>query len=153
MSLEIWLGEAGSGKSTLLRQEIIDHALAHPEMLHLLLVPEQFCLSAQQKLVDLHPRHALMNIEALSFDRLAARAFRELNVETADVITDTAKTMFVALAVKDCKGKLQVYGKQALRPGFIRRLSSLFAEWTMNDLAPERLEELAKEESLSPLLR
>lgn len=153
MSLEIWLGEAGGGKSTLLRQEIINHALAHPEMRHLLLVPEQFCLSAQQKLVALHPRHTLINIEALSFDRLAARCFRELNAETADIITDTAKTMFVALAVKDCKGQLNLYGKQALRPGFIGRLSSLFAEWTMNDIAPERLTELAGEEGLPLLLR
>lgn len=145
MSLEIVLGDAGSGKSTDLLEEIIREAQAHPDSRFLLLVPEQFCLSTQRKLVDRHPRHALINIEALSFDRLAARCFRELHVDTARVLSETAKTMLLSLAVRDCRGKLQVYEKQSAYPAFVRRLSSLLAEWTMNDLGPERIRELSEE--------
>lgn len=143
MSLEIILGDAGSGKSTALLQEMVREALAHPNKQYLLLVPEQFCLSTQRKLVDMHPRHALINIEALSFDRLAARAFRELRVNMAEILSETAKSMLLSLAVRDCKGRLQIYERQSAYPSFIRRLSSLLAEWTMNDLDPERIREIA----------
>ncbi len=153
MSLHLFLGAAGSGKSSALVEEIISHAMAHPEMSHLLLVPEQFCLSTQRLLVEKHPRHALLNIEALSFDRLAARCFREQSARKSEILTDTARRMLLSLAVRDCRKELQVYEKQALRPGFVQRLSSLFAEWDMNDLSADRLEEIAGEESLSPLLR
>ena len=153
MSLEIILGDAGAGKTTWLLQEIIQHAEKFPNQNHLLLVPEQFCLSTQQKLTVLHPRHALLNIEALSFDRLAARCFRELHVNTAEILSESAKTMLLSLAVRDCKGRLQVYERQSAYPSFIRRVSSLFAEWTMNDLEPARIRELSREESLGQLLR
>ncbi|MBO4838923.1 MAG: exodeoxyribonuclease V subunit gamma [Lachnospiraceae bacterium] len=153
MSLEIILGNAGSGKSTALLQEVIRHAAAHPEMSHLVLVPEQFCLSTQRKLAAMHPDHVLLNIEALSFDRLAARAFRELRAETADVLSDTAKILFLSLAVRDVRSQLEVYEKQTRYPAFVQRLSSLIAEWTMNDIGPERLRELSVEEELPHLLR
>ena len=153
MSLEIILGNAGSGKSTALLQEVIRHAAAHPEMSHLVLVPEQFCLSTQRKLVEMHPDHVLLNIEALSFDRLAARAFRELRAESADVLSDTAKILFLSLAVRDVRSQLEIYEKQTRYPAFVQRLSSLIAEWTMNDIGPERLRELSEEEGLPHLLR
>ncbi|MBQ6074982.1 MAG: exodeoxyribonuclease V subunit gamma [Lachnospiraceae bacterium] len=153
MSLKIILGNAGAGKSTALLREVIRHAAAHPEMSHLVLVPEQFCLSTQRRLVEMHPDHVLLNIEALSFDRLAARAFRELRAEAADVLSDTAKTLFLSLAVRDVRSRLEVYQRQTGYPAFVQRLSSLIAEWTMNDIGPERLRELSEEEGLPRLLR
>ena len=43
-----------------------------------MLVPEQASLSAQQDLVRLHPRHALTNVDVLTFNRLAYRVFEDL---------------------------------------------------------------------------
>ena len=143
MSLHLYLGEAGSGKTTSLIEEIVEHALAHPDMTHLLLVPEQFCLSTQLRLVERHPRHSLLNIEALSFDRLAARAFREFSAVPQKILKDDTKRMLLALAVRDCRSRLNVYARQAGRPAFTARLASLFAEWDMNDVSPERLSEIA----------
>ena len=152
MSLHFLLGKTGSGKSTQLIEEIIGKALAHPEQSFLLLVPEQFCLSTQRLLIERHPRHALINIEALSFDRLAGRAFREFGIPPESVISDTVKQMIIALAVRDALPQLTVYGRQALHPSFGAHVSTLFAEWEMNGINPAALAESAEEKGLPALL-
>ncbi|MBO4872889.1 MAG: PD-(D/E)XK nuclease family protein [Lachnospiraceae bacterium] len=153
MSLKFLLGEAGSGKSSQLTEEIIREALTHPEQSFLLLVPEQFCLSTQRILVERHPRHALINIEALSFDRLAGRAFREFGISPDSVISEPVKQMILALAVRDAMPQLSVYGRQALHPSFGAHLSTLFAEWEMNGIDPADLLKSAKERELPSLLQ
>ncbi len=153
MSLHFLLGDAGDGKSSAIAEEIIAKAEANPEKRYLLLVPEQFCLSTQRRLTERHPRHALLNIEALSFDRLAARTFRELSAEARAVMTETEKQIELSLAIRDRLPQLTVYKKQALRPGFAARLSSLFAAWDMNDLSAARLGEIAEQEALPALLK
>ena len=153
MSLHFLLGEAGSGKSTQIREEILREALQHPEKNYLLLVPEQFCLSTQRLLVEAHPRRALINIEALSFDRLAGRAFREFSISSDSIISDTVKQMLLALAVRDVLPDLSVYGRQALHPSFTAHLGTLFAEWEMNGIDPQSLAENAEEKKLPQLLK
>ena len=153
MSVHFIFGAPGSGKSSELLEEIISHAMANPGMSHLLLVPEQFCLSAQKRLMERHPRHAFMNIEALSFDRLAARAFREFSIEKKEILSETSKLMLLSLAMRDCEKKLTMYRRQIGRPAFIRKIAGLFSEWDMNDISPERLKEIAGEESLSDILK
>ncbi len=153
MSLHFLLGASGSGKSTQLIEEIIREAAARPDKSFLLLVPEQFCLSTQRLLTERHPRHALINVEALSFDRLAGRAFREFGILPESVISDTVKQMLLALAVRDVLPALSVYGRQALNPSFGAHLGSLFAEWEMNGIDPAGLLSGAADKELPDLLQ
>ena len=44
---------------------------------YMVLVPEQFTMQTQQDLCTLHPNHGIMNIDVLSFGRLAHRIFEE----------------------------------------------------------------------------
>ncbi len=46
-----------------------------------MLVPEQFTMQTQKDLVRMHPRHGIMNIDVLSFARLAYRVFEETGVK------------------------------------------------------------------------
>lgn len=143
MALNFLLGEAGSGKSSLLMEEILQKALACPGKKYLLLVPEQFCFSAQRLLTRKHPRHALINIEVLSLDRLAARAFRTFGIAKERIVSDTVKRMLLSLAVGAVREQLSVYGSAAAYPGFVGKLSTLFAEWEMNGQTPDILKERA----------
>ena len=77
MSLQFILGNSGSGKSSFLYQKVIEESMAHPMESYLILVPEQFTMQTQKELVSLHPKHAIMNIDVLSFNRLAFRVFDE----------------------------------------------------------------------------
>lgn len=78
MALQLILGSSGSGKSYRLYQKIIKESMEQPEKNYLILVPEQFSMETQKDLVRLHPRKGIINIDVLSFGRLAYRVFEEL---------------------------------------------------------------------------
>ncbi len=153
MSVHFLLGASGTGKSTLLTDAVIRHAEEHPDIRHIVLVPEQFTLETQRLFIARHPRHAMLNIEVLSFAQVARRVFREQAASMSDVLSETAKTMLLALAERDAGTDLTVYKNQMGRPSFTAKLGSLFAEWDMNDISPDRLREIAAEEGLTPLLK
>ena len=71
MSLLLYLGGSGSGKSECMYRQIIRESAEDPGKSFLVLVPEQFSLQTQRELVRLHPAHGLMNIDVLSFRKLA----------------------------------------------------------------------------------
>ena len=77
MSLQFIFGNSGSGKSHYLYQQIVEESIRHPEKNYLVLVPEQFTMQTQKDLCMAHPRGGIMNIDVLSFGRLAHRVFEE----------------------------------------------------------------------------
>ena len=77
MSLQFIFGPSGSGKSHYLYENIIKASMEHPEQEFIVLVPEQFTMQTQKDLVSMHERGGIMNIDVLSFGRLAYRVFEE----------------------------------------------------------------------------
>ena len=71
MALQFVLGSSGSGKTEYIYERLVRQAGEHPKKNYLVIVPEQFTMQTQQKLVELAPNHAIMNIDVLSFKRLA----------------------------------------------------------------------------------
>ncbi|WP_347561422.1 hypothetical protein [Clostridium sp. OF09-36] len=76
MALQLILGGAGSGKTTLLYDELIRLSMEHPKQQFFLIVPEQFTMQTQKDIVTRHPCHGTMNIDIVSFARLAYRFLR-----------------------------------------------------------------------------
>ena len=77
MALNFVTGSSGSGKSFRLLSRIIHESIEHPQQKFFVIVPEQFTMQTQKELVRLHPRHGILNIDVLRFDRLAFRVFEE----------------------------------------------------------------------------
>ena len=77
MSLKFIFGPSGSGKSFFLYDHIIGESMEYPEQNYIVLVPEQFTMQTQKDLVGQHPARGIMNIDVLSFARLAYRVFEE----------------------------------------------------------------------------
>ena len=82
MALQLILGNAGAGKSHYIFEKIIQESMEHPTKQYLIIVPEQFTMQTQKDLVMMHPRHGIMNIDVLSFERLAHRVFSEVSAST-----------------------------------------------------------------------
>lgn len=78
MALQFVLGSSGSGKTEYIYERLVRQAGEHPKKNYLVIVPEQFTMQTQQKLVELAPNHAIMNIDVLSFKRLAYRVFDDM---------------------------------------------------------------------------
>ena len=62
MALQFVLGSSGSGKTEYIYERLVRQAGEHPKKNYLVIVPEQFTMQTQQKLVELAPNHAIMNI-------------------------------------------------------------------------------------------
>ena len=73
MSLQFIMGNSGAGKSRYAYEKILAEAARHPEKNYLIVVPEQFTMQTQKELVSLHPAGGILNIDILSFQRLAYR--------------------------------------------------------------------------------
>ena len=73
MALQFVFGGSGSGKTRYLYEQAIRLSLEQPDRRFLVVVPEQFTMQAQKEIIRLHPRHGIMNIDVLSFKRLAYR--------------------------------------------------------------------------------
>ena len=142
MSLQFIQGNAGSGKSTYLYQTIIKEAMKYPKKNYLVVVPEQFTMHTQQQLVFMHPAHSIMNIDVLSFDRMAYRVFDELGTDTLQVLEETGKHLLLRKIVQEQRDNLQVLQKNSRRPGYIAQIKSLISELMQYDISPENLEEM-----------
>ena len=82
MSLQFILGNSGSGKTEYMYRHLVREAEETPLKNYLVIVPEQFTLQTQRKLVDLSTNQAIMNIDVLSFKRLAFRVFDDMGIQT-----------------------------------------------------------------------
>lgn len=95
MSLHFILGGSGSGKSTWLFKKIQKDASENPGINYLVLVPDQFTLETQKTLVSLNGNKGILNIDVLSFHRLAYRAFEEVPALRRTVLEDMGKIMIL----------------------------------------------------------
>lgn len=145
MSLQFILGNSGSGKSSFLYQKVIEESMAHPMENYLILVPEQFTMQTQKELVSLHPKHAIMNIDVLSFNRLAFRVFDELGKTDFVVLEETGKNLVLRKVAGEKKKELPVLGANLKKMGYISEVKSLLSEFMQYNVTPEMLEELTGE--------
>ena len=152
MSLKFILGNSGGGKTEYMYQQVVKRAAEYPRQNYLVVVPEQFTMQTQRKLVDLSENHAIMNIDVLSFQRLAYRIFDELGMKQMDILEETGKNLVLRKIAQEQKEELTVLKGNMHRMGYIGEVKSLISELMQYNIAPEQLEECIKDEKLSPVL-
>ena len=128
MGLEFICGSAGSGKSTYLYQKICKEAAAHRERRYYILVPDQFTLETQKTLVEMSGGNGILNIDVLSFHRLAFRAFEQFPALQKTILEDMGKTMLLRKIFSEQKDNLVYFKKGIDRPGFLDECKSFLCE-------------------------
>lgn len=149
MSLGFYLGPSGSGKSIRLFKDIIDMSIKKRDERFIVIVPDQFTMSTQKEIVNLHKNHAIMNIDVLSFDRLAFKVFNELNIKTNDILTDDGKNIVLRKILCDKKEELKILGSSINKNGYISEIRSLISELSQYGIGASNLDELKKLNSFS----
>ena len=152
MALQFVFGGSGSGKTRYLYEQAIRLSLEQPDRRFLVVVPEQFTMQAQKEIIRLHPRHGIMNIDVLSFKRLAYRVFDELAVKMPVVLDDMGKSMVLRRVSGRKKSGLGLYGSHLGQAGFINQLKSQISELCQYGITPQDLE-LLQGETENPLLK
>ena len=152
MALQFVFGGSGSGKTRYLYEQAIRLSLEQPDRRFLVVVPEQFTMQAQKEIIRLHPRRGIMNIDVLSFKRLAYRVFDELAVKMPVVLDDMGKSMVLRRVSGRKKSGLGLYGSHLGQAGFINQLKSQISELCQYGITPQDLE-LLQGETENPLLK
>ncbi len=142
MSLHFVLGASGSGKSRRTYQWIIREALAHPDMQYMILVPDQYTMQIQKQMVLLHPEHAIMNIDVLSFSRLYHRVMEEVGGDELTPLDDTGKNLILRKLAGSMKEELPVLGRLMDRHGYISEVKGIISELQQYGISPDGMEDL-----------
>ena len=141
MSLQFIAGPSGCGKSWQTYQQVISESLRHSERQFLVIVPEQFTMQTQKEILEMHPRKGLMNIDILSFNRLAWRVFAETGGNTLPVLEDTGKSLVVRHVIAEKKSELHVLSRTLDRQGAAAEMTSFISELLQYRVKPEDLDD------------
>ena len=152
MSLQFIMGNSGAGKSRYAYEKILAEAARHPEKNYLIVVPEQFTMQTQKELVSLHPAGGILNIDILSFQRLAYRIFEETGGSLYPVLEETGKSLVVKRVAQEKKKELTILGSTLKRTGAVSQMKSLISELKQYQIAPSELDAWAEETGEKKLL-
>ncbi|MCD8346376.1 MAG: exodeoxyribonuclease V subunit gamma [Lachnospiraceae bacterium] len=152
MSLQFIFGNSGSGKSRFLYQRMIEESRLHPERSYLVIVPEQFTMQTQRDLVLLHPDGGIMNIDVLSFRRLAHRVFEEVGADRRTILTETGKNLMLRRVAEQQKDQLKVLGSRMNRTGYVSEVKSILSELMQYEVSDYDLQCMLESVENRPLL-
>ena len=152
MSLQFIIGSSGAGKSYFAYERVIRESMEHPERNYYIIVPEQFTMQTQKTLVEMHPGKGILNIDILSFERLAYRVFEETGGDNRKVLEDTGKSMVLQKMVQQHRKELAYLGSQMNKPGYLDEVKSLVSEFMQYDIREENLAEMKEKAKDQPLL-
>lgn len=144
MGLRFYFGGSGAGKSRQLHKEIVEWADREPERNFLFLVPDQFTMQTQVDLVNASKRGGIMNIDVLSFGRLAHRIFEETGYGSRPVLDDTGKSLVLRKVAAALQEQMPVIGKNLNKIGYIHEIKSAISEFMQYGISPANAGEIAE---------
>ncbi|MCL1998748.1 MAG: exodeoxyribonuclease V subunit gamma [Turicibacter sp.] len=130
------LGLSGTGKTKFCLDDIAAKLTVSSPLIYI--VPEQSSLEAERMLIQHSPKDAIMQVQALSFSRLAYRVFARNGGVPIKRLNDTGKHMLLRRILKDCD--LAFYAHSIDMPGFIDNLSKTITEFSEHIVLPSDLE-------------
>lgn len=144
MGLQFCFGGSGSGKSRRLHELITHWADREPDWNFLFLVPDQFTMQTQVDLVNASPKGGIMNIDVLSFGRLAHRVFEETGYGSKQVLDDTGKSLVLRKVAAGLADEMPVIGKNLNKIGYIHEVKSAISEFMQYGICARQVGELAE---------
>jgi ATP-dependent helicase/nuclease subunit B len=140
MSLQFIAGPGGCGKSHYIFEKIIENSMNSPDERFYVIVPEQFSMETQRELAKLHPAHTLVNIDILSFNRLAYRVFEETGAGNTPILEDTGKILVLQKIISENKDSLKVLKGMLGKSGAAARLNSMLTEMAQYRVEPDDID-------------
>lgn len=144
MGLQFYFGGSGAGKSRQLHKDIVAWAKKEPECNFLFLVPDQFTMQTQVDLVNASECGGIMNIDVLSFGRLAHRIFEETGYGSKPVLDDTGKSLVLRKVAAGLKEEMPVIGKNLNKIGYIHEVKSAISEFKQYGITAIEVGQLAE---------
>ncbi|MBQ6575570.1 MAG: exodeoxyribonuclease V subunit gamma, partial [Lachnospiraceae bacterium] len=111
----------------------------------LVVVPEQYSLATQTELVSLSEDHGILNIDVLSFSRLAHRINDEVGSFETDItmLDDAGKNLIIRMLSGSLKDELAVFKNDLDKPGYIDSIKSVISEFMQYGISVEKAFDMA----------
>lgn len=135
MALQFILGHTGAGKTRYLYQQLRESKQSN----RILIVPEQSTLITQKSFLEQTVGHSIMDVEVLSFQRLAYRLADYLGMAGRTLLDDNAQHMLIRRLIDEDIDKYPFLSKNAHRKGYISELKQLLAEFMRYQVNEEKL--------------
>ena len=139
MALTFIYGNSGSGKSGFVFEKVIQMAAEDSRRNFYVIVPEQFTMQTQRELVERSGNQVIMNIDVVSFERLAYRIFDELGIHNT-IMEETGKCLVLRRIAEEKAKDLTVLKGNIRKMGYIGELKSMISELMQYDVSAEELE-------------
>ena len=114
--------------------------MEHENENFIFIVPEQSTLQTEMELVKRHERGGIMNIEVLSFARLAHNIMEETGTLNLPTLDDLGKSLLIRKVANDTKDEFKVIGNELKKNGYINEVKSVISEFMQYGIAPENIE-------------
>jgi len=138
--LKFCFGPSGSGKSYHLFKYIIEESKEHADTNYLYIVPDQFTMQSQMDIVKMHPDKGIMNIDVLSFGRLAHRVFEEKSADNRVLLDDVGKSLILRYVASKNLDSLKTIGPFMNRAGYIDEVKSTISEFMQYNISSDDLQ-------------
>ena len=138
MSLKIIYGKAGSGKTNACF-EIMEDILKIKNSNIIYMVPEQFSLQSERRIIENFGGGAVSCVDVLSFERLAQRVFSQVGPVYQDYIDDAGKQMLMQRVLIMLENKLTTLSKAAKNDDFAQTILSTISEFKRHNITPDML--------------
>ena len=142
MALQIITGGSGSGKSKYVCDFVLRESSENPKKNYFVIVPDQFTMQTQMDFVTASPKGGIMNIDILSFSRLAHRIFEETGGHRKPVLDDTGKSLILRKIAGDIKDKVPVIGSNLNKQGYVHEVKSAISEFMQYGIGQNELDEM-----------
>lgn len=144
MALRFVTGPSGSGKSKYVFEQALRIAGENLNSRVFVIVPDQFTMQTQADLVNMSPGKGIMNIEVLSFQRLAYRIFGETGGGRTPVMDDTGKNLILRTCAKAVEQDIPYLAGKLNKPGFIHEIKSAISEFMQYGIDADGVLELTE---------
>lgn len=143
MALSFVYGPAGAGKSTYVQNLLIKESAEHSKENFFLIVPDQFTMQTQADIVNRHPDGGILNVDVLSFSRLAYRIFEETGKPRETILDDTGKSLVLRHVATKVAKDMPYIGKNLDKTGYIHEVKSSISEFMQYSISPKDLEHMS----------
>lgn len=129
MNIRYILGISGSGKTQLCIEEMLKAQSENKTNTLIYIVPEQFSLSSEKRLLQNSDSKSLIQIKVLSFKNLAYHLFSETGGINKKILEDSGKTMLLRKIAYELSDELVFYNTSIDKQGFLENLSHTITEF------------------------
>ncbi len=119
----------------------------------LVLVPNQYTLSAEEQALKYLETDCLFDVEILSMNRLGLRMLQEQGAESVHMLDKYGRFMLLTRLIKEHKESFDIFRRSAGRLTFTNMLNDFISEFKQQNLSADELDAMLDDAADIPLLQ